>query len=137
MDGKNEQNLEEKTKKEENFKNIKKKFSEKFIYKSLKAQLIDFIKKYKLGIYKFNSTSNQNNDIHVPGEEECSEELQLIPEEGNEDKKTIEDKNEKEVVEIVGKIVKIDLFDKNGGDDILKYLFLIITYSNENKIKLD
>ena len=136
IDGENEQNEEEKKKKKENFKNIKKKFSEKFIYKSLKEQLIEFIKNYKLGIYKFNSSSNQNNDIHVPAEKECSEELQLIPEAGSEDKKTIEDKNEKEVVEIVGNIVKIDLFDKNGGDDILKCLFLIITYSNENKIKL-
>ena len=141
IDGENEQNEEEKKKKKESFNKIKKKFSEKFIYKSLKTQLIEFIKKYNLGIYKFNSSNNKNNDndneLHVSGEEECSEELQLIPESGNEDKdkEKIEDKDEKNVVEIVGKIVKIDLYDKNGGDNILKYLFLIITYSTENKIK--
>ena len=139
IDGENEQNEEEKKKKKEFFNKIKKKFSEKFIYKSLKTQLIEFIKKYNLGIYKFNSSNNKNNDneLHVAGDEECSEELQLIPESGNEDKdkEKIEDKDEKNVVEIVGKIVKIDLYDKNGGDNILKYLFLIITYSTENKIK--
>jgi len=36
---------------------------------------------------------------------------------------------------IYKEIKNIDLCDKKGGDEMLKYLFLIITYQTENKIK--
>ena len=65
----------------------------------------------------------------------------MIPEDGNENKISIDkDKNnneisEKDIENIVKNIVKIDLNDRKGGNTMLKYLFLIITYANENKIK--
>ena len=155
INGENEQDEEKKKKKKEIFDKVKKKFSEKFIYKSLKEQLIEFNKKYNLGIYKFDSKSNQNNDeIYIPGEEKSGEkseekneeksdeeEYQLILEDGNENKISIDkdEKNneisEKKVEKIVENIVKIDLNDMKIGDKMLKYLFLIITYASENKIE--
>ena len=131
---------EKKKMKKEIFNKIMNKFSEKFIYKSLKEQLIVFNKRYNSGIYKYFSKSNQNNEINIP-EEEKIEEFQLIIEDENENKIDIDrDKNnneisEKDVENIVKNIVKIDLYDKKGGDKMLKYLFLIITYASENKIK--
>jgi hypothetical protein len=134
----NEQDEEEKKKKKDIFNKIKKKFSEKFIYKSLKEQIKEFNKKYQLGIYKYDSESNQNNEIPIPEEEKKEEdklEYQLIPEDGNTNKISIEI-SEKDVETKIANIVKIDLFDKKCGDKMLKYLFLIITYSSENKIKI-
>ena len=174
INGENEHDEQRKKKKKEIFGKVKKKFSNKFIYKSLQEQLNEFIKKYNLGIYKFDSESNQNNDeINIPGEEKSEVKYQLIQEEGNENKIYIDkDKNnifsclkcnifsknmsekdvknsvknsvnnsvennvENSVENIVENIVNIDFHDKKGGDEMLKYLFLIITYANENKIEI-
>ena len=59
----------------------------------------------------------------------------MIPEDGNTNKISIEI-SEEDVETKIANIVKIDLFDKKCGDKMLKYLFLIITYSSENKIKI-
>lgn len=145
IDGENEQDEKIKEKKKEIFKKIKDKFSDKFIYKSLKEQLIEFNKNYKLAIYEFDSKSNQNVEIHIPGEEgeenKNEKEYQLISDDGDKNKISIDkDKNNKEISEkdvekIVENIVKIDFYDKKSGDKMLKYLFLIITYASENKIE--
>ena len=125
---------DEKAKKKEIINKIKKKFSEKFIYKSLKEQLIAFNKQYNLGIYKYFS----QRYLNIP-EEKKSEEFQLIIEDGNENKIDIDkyknEISEKDVENIVENIVNIDLSDIKGGDKMLEYLFLIIAYASENKIE--
>ena len=132
INGENEQD----EKRKEIFNKIMKNFSKEFIYKSLKEQLIEFNKKYKMAIYKFDSKSNQNDKMHVPGEENNNEkEFQLISDDGDENKISIDKDSEEEVEKIVENIVKIDFYDKKSGDEMLKYLFLIITYASENKIK--
>ena len=177
INGENEQDEQRKKKKKEIFGEVKKKFSDKFIYKFLKEQLNEFIKKYNLGIYKSDPESNQKNDeINIQGEVKSEVKYQLISEEGNTNKIYIDkDKNnifsclkciifsknmsekdvknsvknsannsvennvensiENSVENIVENIVNIDLSDKKGGDEMLKYLFLIITYANKNKIE--
>ena len=143
IDGENEQDEEKKKKKKEDFNKIINKFSEKFIYKSLKEQLIEFNKNYQMAIYKFDSKTKsiQDDRIYVQGEENNNEEeFQLISDDGGENKISIVDKDnkkisEEEVEKIVENIVKIDFYDKKSGDKMLKDLFLIITYASENKIE--
>jgi len=108
-----EKDEEEKKKTKEILNKINKKYSEKFVYKSIEEQIKEFTKKYKLGIYKFN----------------LDEEFELKSSK-NKDKIQLELWNY-----IKNNIVNIDLSNIEGGDEMLKYLFLIITYKPKNKIK--
>jgi len=127
----NSQNQEEKKKAKETkekLDKISKKYSGKFVYKPLKEQIEDFIEKYKnknLGISIFEDVKKKIKDE--------KNKTYMISE--TEDKINIKEKNAEDIKNIVANIIKIDLHDATGNNDILKYLFLIITYKNENKIK--
>ena len=143
LDGENDQDEEEKRKKKDKVNEVNGKYPGKFIYKSLKQQIIDFNKKYKLAVYKMDSKNE--NEIAVP--EEKSEEYLLKSETDNYNKIDLEkinennsnndnQNNEESVEKIVENIVSIELNDLDTSDSkMLKNLLLIISYNSENKIK--
>jgi uncharacterized protein YsxB (DUF464 family) len=128
----NDQNNEENKKANEILVKIDNKYPKKFIYKSLKEQIKEFTENFKeknMGISNF---EDHNNVIKDNSRDKNNGKFQLSE---CDDTIDIKEKNTEEIKNIVENIFKIDLHDIKGKDKMLKYLFLIITFKNENKIK--
>jgi len=129
-----QENEEEKKKREDILKEIDKKYSGKFIYMSLKEQIEKFKKKYKLEICEL--SKNNSISIQMPGAKKEEGLILRSSEDENMTESKLPESIKDLVTKILEKIVKIDLHDlQNGDDQMLKDLFLIITYKPNNNIK--
>ena len=129
-----QENEEEKKKRKDILNKIDKKYSGIFIHMTLKEQIEKFKKKYKLEICEFQE--NKSISPTVPGENKKKGLILRTSEDKNMIESKLPEKIEDLVKDILDKIVTIDLHDLQGSDDqMLKYLFLIITYKPNNNIK--
>jgi len=111
----------------EKIKKLKDKFKKKIILKPIKNQIKKFLDDYNLEFSKIIEENSEQNTQENSNENKTGD-YALRYSEGN-------NINESEFEKNIENIVDIDLNDILGGDELLKSLFLIITYKSKNRIR--